>query len=331
MRYLGSKTSLLENIYNLASEYTDNGIFCDPFGGIGTVGRFMKKHGYQVISGDVLYFAHCFQTALIENNAPLEFTKLKTELLLSSVNEIEQYLNCVSEKDGWLINEYSIKRQYFTLENAKRIQGCINSIQYWKKHNLLQESEYKILMASLIQSFDKVANTAGTYYAYLKKYYRKAENAFVFEFIQPTIGVEKCKSFHLEASQLVDSCNCDILYLDPPYNERDYGRYYHLPENISKGIEPIPKGKSGIYVEDLITSSYNKKSNATKSFEELIKKSKASCIIFHYTDDGLIRIEDAVGILGEMGTVEEFYFDCKGYQTVSKAEKCKHHILRVIR
>ena len=67
MRYLGSKTSLLDDIYMLVKEYTKDGVFCDPFGGIGTVGTFMKKKGCKVITGDILFCAHCFQTALIEH------------------------------------------------------------------------------------------------------------------------------------------------------------------------------------------------------------------------------------------------------------------------
>ena len=46
MRYLGSKTLLLDKIYEIVKDYSNDGIFCDPFGGIGTVGSYMKKKGY---------------------------------------------------------------------------------------------------------------------------------------------------------------------------------------------------------------------------------------------------------------------------------------------
>ena len=65
MRYLGSKTLLLDKIYEIVKDYSNDGIFCDPFGGIGTVGSYMKKKGYQVITGDILQFAHFFQVALM--------------------------------------------------------------------------------------------------------------------------------------------------------------------------------------------------------------------------------------------------------------------------
>lgn len=331
MRYIGSKTSLLEEIGSIAEEYKKEGVFCDPFGGIGTVGTFMKKKGYQVITGDILYFAHCFQTAVIENNGEVDYIKVKKLLSVDADAEIEQYLNTLTVNDGWLIEEYARKRKYFTEENAKHIQACIDCVQKWKNQGVLQDKEYKVLIASLIQSFDKVANTAGTYYAFLKEYYRKAKNPFVFRLIQPHQSEKECHSYYMDAERLVEKHECDILYLDPPYNERNYGRYYHLPENVAKGIKPIPLGKSGMYVKDLVNSAYNRKSESTEKFQELIKKARAGCIIFHYTDDGLIKIDDAREILNKKGKVEEFYFDCKGYNTVSNIEKCRHHILRVIR
>lgn len=328
MRYLGSKTLLLENIAKIIEEYIGEGIFCDPFGGIGTVGSYMKKRGFCVITGDILNFAHYFQVALIENNDEENFGKLKKFIGIQTNVELEQYLSEIKANDGWLIREYAQKRLFFTYENACHIQGCIDNIMKWKEE-LLSEKEYAIIIASLIQSFDSVANTAGTYYAYLKKYYRKANRPFKFKILDTTVGNKKCKSYLMDANELVKYVKSDVLYLDPPYNERDYGRYYHLPETVAKGIVPKPKGKSGMYIINNKKSEYNSK-RATKKFEELIEEAETKCIIFHYTDKGLINIEDARKILKKKGEVEEFYFDCKGYNTTCISNKCQHHIFKVV-
>lgn len=331
MRYLGSKTSLLDDIAYIAGTYKSDGIFCDPFGGIGTVGRFMKEKGYQVITGDILYFAHCFQMAMIENNGEVDFKNVKSAKGLKSNKEIEQYLNDLPIKEGWLVEEYAEKRRYFTRDNAMLIQACFECIQQWRHEMLLSDIEYGVLSASLIQSFDKVANTAGTYYAYLKEYYRKALRPFKYQLIEPYKSKVLCRSFYGSANQVVKGCDCDILYLDPPYNERNYGRYYHLPENVAKGREPIPKGKSGVDAMEVPDSQYNKRAEATKAFMQLVNECRAGCIIFHYTDNGIIGMENAKSVLQEWGKVEEFYFDSKGYSTVSNASKCQHHILKVIK
>lgn len=330
MRYLGSKTLLLDDIANIVQDYTKEGTFCDPFGGIGTVGKFMKEKGYQVITGDILYFAHCFQISLIENNEDVALDGLKNKFFGTNDIDVEQYLNSLAFKDGWLVEEYARKRKFFTEENAMKIQACIDCIYQWKENDMLNGNEYEILIASLIQSFDKVANTAGTYYAYLKKIYRKAKNIFYYELLKPIKSEKKCKAYLEDANQLVKKHECDVLYLDPPYNERNYERYYHLPENVANATIPVPYGKSGVYATGNGSSLYNKKLQATIAFDNLIDNSRAGCIIFHYTDIGLININDARDILRKKGNVQEFYFDCKGYSTVSNAEKCKHHILKVI-
>ncbi len=330
MRYLGSKTMLLNEIAQIAASCTLNGIFCDPFGGIGTVGSFMKKQGYQIITGDILNFAHFFQTALIQADGPMDFLAVKQEHSFKDNDEIEQYMNAVTAADGWMIDEYAKKRKFFTIENARHIQGCINCIWNWKTRKILNELEYKVLLASLIQAFDKVANTAGTYYAYLKTYDRKALRPFRYTLIQPIKGKTGNYSFLIDANKLVETYACDILYLDPPYNERSYGKYYHLPETVAVGEIPHPQGRSGISAPYEIPSKYNKRIQAADAFEKIIQTAQAKYIIFHYTDHGLIPTETARDILKAKGCVDEFYFDSKGYHTTKEIGKCQHHIFRVI-
>lgn len=328
MRYLGSKTLLLENIRQIAHSYSDQGVFCDPFGGIGTVGSFMKKNGYQVLTGDILYFAHCFQVALIEQNKEFDYSNLKVAYEICSSRDLNRFLNQLTPRVGWLVQEYARERRFFTLENAMHIQACIDCIWEWKTTQLIDELQYNILIASLIQSMDKVANTAGTYYAYLKHFDRKAQQQFQFKLLAPILGEEKSKALLIDAGELVKQQKCDILYLDPPYNERNYGRYYHLPENIALGQIPKPNGKSGMYIAKQSVSDYNSRAKATKAFQQLIQDAKTGCIIFHYTDKGLINIEDAKDILRDKGRIEEFYFTCKGYNTINSSEPCQHHVVK---
>ena len=324
MRYLGSKTTLLGHIYSMVSEVCPTGVFCDPFGGIGTVGSFIKAKGYSVITGDILLFAHYYQKALLEN------TKETIESIQSKLGpDIEGYMNNLDVTDGWLVQEYAINRKYFTINNARKIQACVDRIALLKEKKIICELEYAVMISSLINSMDKVANTAGTYYAYLKDYYRKAQKPFCYRLLLPIDGSTECLSFQVDANLLVKSIECDILYLDPPYNERNYQRYYHLPETIASGVVPIPQGKSGVYVANEVTSAYNRKRDAENAFFELIKNAYAKYIIFHYTDNGLIDIQKARSILETKGKVEEYIVDCKGYNTNQRINNDRHHIFRV--
>lgn len=329
MRYLGSKTLLLESILSLTRSYSKGGIFCDPFGGIGTVGSHMKKNGYQILSGDILYFAHCFQVALIVRNQDFSCGNLKKEYGISSGEELCRYLNRLKPKDGWLVREYARKRLFFTIENAACIQACIDCIWDWKNIHIIDEEQYNVMIASLIHCMDKVANTAGTYYAYLKHYYRKALGKFQYQLLKPVSGTDKSSALLMDAGQLVQENPCDILYLDPPYNARNYGRYYHLPQNIATQQIPKPAGKSGMDASQSKVSDYNQKEKAVDSFKQLIANARAGCIIFHYTDKGLIDMEDAREILRDKGNLEEFYFDCKGYHTTNRLNPSQHHVIKV--
>ena len=329
MRYLGSKTLLLCDIEKLLTSYHPGAVFCDPFGGIGTVGSYMKQRGFQVISGDLLQFAHFFQLALIKLNDIPNFPGIASEL--SNTGGLEEYLNSLQIDRGWLIEEYSTKRKFFTLDNAQHIQACIDRIWSWNVEGKLSYKEYAFLIASLIQSMDKVANTAGTYYAYLKTFYRKAQKTFRFKFLRPVNGQSTCQCFLEDANTLVREQPCDILYLDPPYNTRDYSKYYHLPETIAKGSIPIATGKSGIPQRQGARSSYIVKSRVEAAFSELIQQAQCKTIIFHYTDKGLLSRQFINQVLSEQGVVEEYYFDCKGYQTKGAASDSQHHIYKVIK
>jgi adenine-specific DNA-methyltransferase len=329
MRYLGSKTLLLESILNITRSYSEGGVFCDPFGGIGTVGSYMKKNGYQILSGDILHFAHCFQVALIVQNQSFFCGNLEEEYGIGSEEELNGYFNRLKPKGGWLVRGYARERQFFTVENAMCIQACIDCIWEWKNRKMIDEEQYSILIASLIHCMDKVANTAGTYYAYLKHYYRKALGKFRFQVLKPVSGSERNRALLMDAGELVRKNEYDILYLDPPYNARNYGRYYHLPENIAMLRIPEPVGRSGMSVLRSEMSDYNNKGKAAGAFRQLIENARAGCIIFHYTDKGLIDMETAKEILREKGQLEEFYFDCKGYNTMSSSEPSQHHVIKV--
>lgn len=327
MRYLGSKTLLVEQIYTLVGPQPDGSVFCDPFGGIGTVGRYMKQQGLQVLSGDLLHFAHYFQKALIQLDMPPSFPKLIAE----SDGDVELYLNRLVTLHGWLIEEYCEKRNFFTPDNAKHIQACINTIWHWRASHCIDEDEYAFLIASLIQSMDRVANTAGTYYAYLKHYHRKALQPFRFRFLQPTQGKHQCQCLLEDANALVKQHKCQILYLDPPYNTRDYAKYYHLPETIARGEIPKPLGKSGVPIRHDERSPYIQRSKINEAFLDLLASSHSQIILFHYTDNGLLREQFIRDALFELGTVEEYYFDCKGYRTSSVHQSnSKHHVYKVI-
>lgn len=329
MRYFGSKSFTAERVYRLVSDRLASGSFCDPFGGIGIVGARFKRGGYSVHSGDILVNAHNFQIARIERRRSPSFARVRAEYGLDRFEDVIQLLNTASQSDGWFVREYSRKRRFFTEQNAKQIAGSRLLINKWWRKGLLSRSEQAVLLASLVNSMDKVANTAGTYYAYLKTWYRKAKKPFRFQLIQPTPGSSQCRACLCDATQLVAGSHFDILYLDPPYNERCYAGYYHLPETIALGKTPHPQGKSGVPRSQRTISLFNRPGTASSALVDLLDRASFDLLAFHYSDKGLIPRVRIQSLLKQYGTVEEILLDTRGYTTSSRSRMINHRLYLV--
>lgn len=326
MRYFGSKVSTLESVYKLISERVPAGAFCDPFGGVGTVGSFFKSKGYSIWTGDVLTAAHYFQVARIRLNRTPPFKRLRRELGVNSSAEIVDLLNDEKPRSGWITRQFSEARLFFTRDNAVRLDACRLRIAQWSRDGWLSINERALLLASLVNSMDRVANTAGTYYAYLKTWYRKALKPFCFELIPPTPGNPNCYCFLGDAKDLIGKRFFEILYLDPPYNARNYSSYYHLPESVALESSPRTHGLSGVPSRPGPSSDFNKPARACDALQELLEGARFRLLVFHYSDKGLIRPKDLRRIFRQYGHVEEFVLDSKGYTTAESSRVIKHHL-----
>lgn len=306
-----------DKVFSILNKKVKSGSFCDPFGGMSTIGALFKENGYQVYSGDILKFANCFQISRIEINHKIQFRKLKKEINVKTNSDLELYMNNIPDKKKWFTNEYAVKRKFFTLKNAKRIEACVNEIYKWKAAQLLNRKEYAYLISSLIDSMDKIANTAGTYYAYLKEFNRKSLKNFKFQFIKTTRGAPGSKAYLQNANTLIKKKYYDIIYLDPPYNERCYASYYHLPETLATGKFLQTHGKAGLTIYKKKKSDFNNK-GAFNKLEELLGEAKFQLLAFHYTDNGLISRNDIRNLLKQYGKVEEKIITSMGYSTNGK-------------
>jgi adenine-specific DNA-methyltransferase len=330
MRYLGSKAATAETVVQLVQPIISKGSFCDPFGGVGIIGTCFKKEGYKVTAGDILKNAYYFQVARIQRDRQPSFRILRQALGIKSRLDVSCLLNSAIQHSGWFEREYSIRRRFFAPSNARRIAGCRNLIRQWDTAGLLSHSEKAVLLASLTSSMDKVANTAGTYYAFLKSWYRKAKRPFVFDFLSPTRGASGCTANNCRAEDLVASKPFDILYLDPPYNERCYAGYYHLPETIACQTTPKLRGKSGMPLRYFPRSSFNQPSGALDSLTKLVASSSFRLLVFHYADDGLISRRQLLKLFREFGKVEEHIVGVRGYST-SQGYRAIHQRIYVVK
>lgn len=327
MRYFGSKASVVKTIGQLISSLNTGLTFCDPFGGVGIVGKHFKSNAFSVTSGDVLRFATFFQESSLCRSRALAYTRAKDYY---GVTSIEAFLLSLSaaqscKPKGWFVEEYATKRQFFTPLNAIAIDRCWREIIHLHKSGLISALEHAVLMASLIDSVDRVANTAGTYYAYLKVFSRRALQPFRFRLLPPVPG-PRGDVRHGDALDLVKSGYWDVLYLDPPYNERDYGGYYHLPETLAGGQQVTPCGMSGRPGIFSAKSRFTRPAKALSAIEDLVRSARFGTLLFHYADDGLVPERDLQDLLRSLGSVNTISAKALGYRTTAGCRGASHRI-----
>ena len=138
MRYIGSKILLLEEIEKVIKNKVLNATtFCDIFSGTSTVARYFKKD-FEIISNDLLYFSFVLQKATIENDYCSKFEKIQKFLNCEPFDYLQNN-EIVLTKEPFIYknyspNEYS-ERQYFSNENALRIDFIRQTINDWQEKN----------------------------------------------------------------------------------------------------------------------------------------------------------------------------------------------------
>ena len=296
MRYYGAKTKLLPFIEEVVKSTGVNGPsnFVDLFAGTTSVGQHFKKLGYTVYSNDMLEFSYALSKTYIELNQEPEFKKLKSKLKLKSgLNSLFDFLNKLdTNTQGFIYNNYSPngERMYFTDENALKIDTFRTLFEEWKDEKLINELEYYYLITSLLRGVNLVSNVTGTYGAYLKTWDNRALKPLILEEVPIIESSTKNKAFKKDANELIKNIKPDILYLDPPYNSRQYASNYFLLELIAEGWfgekEPEIYGKTGMRNYEHQKSDYCSKNSALNALEDLVLNgSKAKYILLSYNNE----------------------------------------------
>lgn len=326
MRYIGNKNKILNYIETLIIDKkinNENYTFCDAFSGTATVGNYFKDK-FKIIANDNLYASYVISQAKL-NTPDLKFEKLGVDpfKLFNDKNKILK---------GFIYNNYSpggSERQYFSSENAGRIDYIRTKIEKWYNDEKLSKDEYYYLIACLLESVSKVANVAGVYGAYLKMWDSRALKPMQF------IKVEQLKQeslyenevYNKNIEELINYISGDILYLDPPYTKNQYSVQYHLLETIALYDNPELKGKTGARNTSHQTSKFSKDGEVHIEFEKIIAKAKFKYIIMSYSSDGIMSKEYIENVMKRYGKAETFEFRKFNYKQYLnfKAEKDEEH------
>lgn len=308
MNYIGSKYSLMdfltETIIQVAGTNTDK-VFADLFAGTGVVGKTFKQNGYRVISNDIQYYSYVLNKHLIENVPPLEATVLEHLQTLKGTEGFIYKNFCAGSGSG---------RNYFTDENGKKCDSIRIELERLKNCGEIDESQYYYLLASLINSIDKYANTASVYGAFLKHIKKSAAKEFELELLPIVDGDKSSKVYNENISNLIRKIDGDILYLDPPYNARQYCANYHVLETIARYDSPELKGKTGLRDYTQQKSDFCSSRTVVDAFEGVIRNANFEYVFLSYNNEGLMTFETIRDIMQKYGKYEMFSTDYRRFK-----------------
>lgn len=325
MRFIGSKTKLLDNIDSILSNHIDGTEerFVDLFAGSNSVGLYFKNR-YEIFSNDLMYFSTIIAKATIENNYIPEFKRLKK----IEIDDPFKYFNAVnldSYPGGFITKNYSpanSERMYFSVNNAKKIDFIRTTIEQWKKDNLILSNEYFYLLNSLIQAVPYISNITGTYGAYLKKWDKRALKDLELEPVNIIDNGYNNKVFNEDSVKLVMKLKGDIVYIDTPYNSRQYAPSYHILETIAKYDNPEIHGITGLRDYHEERSAFSIKGKAKQAMRDLLKNLNFKHALLSYSTDGIIPEAELLEIIEEAsveGSVEIHRINYRKYKSKVKS------------
>ena len=289
IRYIGSKARLSASIIRFAGK--PSGRFLDLFCGTGAVSAAAANAGWKVVSNDHLNCATTLTAAQLVCNSEAAFVGVGG--YLTAV----EHLNQLPGEGGFITKEYSpvsietcgIERRYFTTENASRIDAIREQIRAWKSDGSINRHEEVVLIADLLEATNSVANIAGTYGCFLKKWTPTGLGTLRLvprQLRKRPVGNEQIVGDVFQVPAKPD----DLVYLDPPYTKRQYASYYHILETIALQDRPMVEGVCGLRPWKHLSSPFCFKRKAQAAMVDLIRKLAVHRILISYSSEGHISV-----------------------------------------
>lgn len=308
LNYIGCKNSLFHTISYICSTLDgfDKMSFLDLFAGTGVVGFNMLNKCESVISNDLEHYSYVINRALLCCNY-----SDKLEKIIDECNDLDGI-------PGLIYDHFSLggecKRMFFTNDNAMKCDAIRIHIETLKDVNVINEDEFYFLLASLLVSIDKVANTSCVYGAYLKKFKKSALKDMLMIPIHTKTDISVNKNNVLNNSAETLSIDVDVLYMDPPYNQRQYSANYSPLNYIALYDDSIElTGKTGL-IKGYNKSDFCRKAKAKESFKKIIDNAKCKYILLSYNNEGIIPFDHMKEILCAKGDVTLYKIKYKKFK-----------------
>lgn len=309
-RYLGNKYKLLPFIKSVVNnECHDINVVVDIFAGTGAVASAFQDK--QLITNDILYSNYISNFAWF---SPKRYSKKRLRNIIQTYNSME------INEENYMTQNFS--NTYFCYEDCAKIGYIREDIENKFNNKEINERERALLITSLLYAMDKIAKTCGHYDAYRKG----VEFDMHLELLFPDASKsnnKKNRCYNTDSNLLAKKIKADLVYIDPPYNSRQYCDTYHLLENVARWEKPEVYGVGKKMDRTSLKSKYCTNS-ATEAFDDLIKSLKCRYILLSYNNmakkgndrsNARISDEDIYKILSKKGDVKVFSEEYKAFTT----------------
>lgn len=309
-RYLGNKYSLSRFIRKVVEENSCGvHIVADVFSGTGAVSDAFKDK--MLITNDLLYSNYLSNYAWFFDEA---YSRRKVMQMIKDYNAI------TTDENNYMRQNFA--DTFFSAADCSKIGYIREDIEKKYQQEAINFKEYAILITSLLYAMDKIANTVGHYDAYRRHAAFDRPLVLSVPLTERTLNHNNV-CYHQDANALIADISCDLLYLDPPYNSRQYCDAYHLMENVARWQKPEVYGVARKMDRAALKSAYCLQS-AARAFADLVEKADAKYILLSYNNmsdkgndrsNAKIADEDILRVLRKKGRVTVFEADYRSFST----------------
>ena len=317
--YIGNKRTLLKEIRPfveyVASLVGGAIVTADLFSGSGVVARLLKQYSSLVIANDLEEYSELLNKTYLDNASNFDI-----EIYRQSFSALQKAMEFPVE--GIITKMYAPKddnnirpgeRVFYTHDNAV----TIDSYRYYIER-IVPSAYRKYFLSSLITEASVHVNTSGVFKGFYKdkhtgigKFGGTAENALgrikgKIAIKTPVFSPKESDFMVFREDALALSAKlqeCDLVYLDPPYNQHPYGSNYFMLNLILNNEMPHRISSVSGIPADWNHSAFNSNSKALYSLEKVVSRLNAKFILVSYNNEGFISYEEMVNKKKKYGKV----------------------------